>query len=258
MAGNFSKLEITRQFATITIQRSDQMNALPPAAHYELSDIFDELEKNTSIRAVILTGSGRTFCTGYDLKHNLETGIIDLPKTGFGGLAFRADYPLPVIAAVNGPAMGGGFEMALACDLIVASENATFALPEPKVGWAALGGGVQRLPRAIGTKRAMSMILTGRSVSAAEGFELGFVNQVVPAEELMSAAKAWADQIAQCAPLAIRCSKQAAYASFDQSNFATMMNPKTYPSAAAMFTSEDAQEGKRAFSERRKPIWRGQ
>ncbi len=257
MTEKFSSLGIENGIATVTLMRAERMNALHPAAHYELEGIFDALARDATLRAVIITGAGKAFCTGYDLKDNLETGKIDLPGSGFGGLTFREDYPLPLIAAVNGAALGGGFELALACDLIVAAQGALFALPEPKVGWAALGGGVQRLPRAIGTKRAMSMILTGRSVDAAEGERLGFVNQVVPGAELLAAANAWAAQIAECAPLAIRCSKQVAYASFDQPSFAAMMDLASYSTAAALFESEDAAEGKRAFAQRRKPNWRG-
>ena len=125
------------------------------------------------------------------------------------GLTSRFDCDKPIIAAVNGVAMGGGFEIALACDLIIASENATFALPEPRVGLAALAGGVHRLPRQIGLKRAMGMILTARHVSAKEGLELGFVNEVVPAGEALAAAERWAETIAKNSPMSIRASKQA-------------------------------------------------
>ena len=116
-----------------------------------------------------------------------------------------------MIAAVNGVAMGGGFEIALACDIIVASEKAVFALPEPRVGLAALAGGMHRLPRAIPLKHAMGMLLTGRRVSAEEGYRLGFVNEVVPAGEALAGARRWADQILECAPLSVRASKQSAY-----------------------------------------------
>jgi crotonobetainyl-CoA hydratase len=257
MTGNFSTLEVDNGVALVTINRTERMNALHPAAHYELSAIFDALPDDPSIRVVILTGAGKGFCAGYDLKDNLETGIMDLPSSGFAGLTFRDDYPLPLIAAVNGVAFGGGFEAALACDLIIAADTALFSLPEPKVGWAALGGGVQRLPRAIGIKRAMSMILTGRTVSAADGLQLGFVNEVVPNAELAGAARRWAAQIIECAPLAVRCSKQVAYASLDQPDFATMIDIATYSTAKAVFDSEDAVEGKRAFAARRKPVWTG-
>jgi crotonobetainyl-CoA hydratase len=147
--------------------------------------------------------------------------------------------------------------LALACDLIVASDNASFALPEPKVGWAALGGGVQRLPRAIGMKRAMGIILTGRTVLATEGLDLGFVNEVVPVSNLLSAARAWALQIVACAPLAVRCSKEVTYKSADIADLAGAMNIANYTTPKSVFESVDAVEGKRAFVERRPPVWKG-
>jgi len=178
-----------------------------------------------------------------------------VPK-GFGGLTSRFDMNKPVIAAVNGVAMGGGFEIALACDLIIASEKAMFALPEPKVGLAALAGGLNRLPRQIGSKRALGMILTGRHVTAQEGMELGFVNDVVPHEELMDAANRWAGQILECAPLSIRASKEVVYASLDSASLEDSMRAK-YDTVAAMASSEDFIEGPKAFAEKRAPNWQG-
>lgn len=255
--GKYATLSIADGIATVTLNRPEQLNALPPRAHHELAALFDRLPGESSIRVVVIKANGRAFCAGYDLKDNLDGGEIDIPVSGFAGLTWRDDYPLPLIAAVNGLALGGGFELALACDLIIASDDASFALPEPRVGWAALGGGLQRLPRAIGVKRAMGIILTGRPVSAQEGFALGFVNEVVTTDELAEATGRWARQIAECAPLAIRCSKQVAYASLDQPDFKTLINPGSYPSARIMLDSEDALEGRRAFSEKRKPIWKG-
>jgi enoyl-CoA hydratase/carnithine racemase len=257
MTSHYVTLSVEGAIATVTLNRPEKLNALPPQAHYELAEMFDRLCEQPDIRVAIIKGSGRAFCAGYDLKDNLSDKVVDLPPSGFAGLTWRDDYPLPLIAAVNGPALGGGFELALACDLIVASEDASFALPEPRVGWAALGGGIQRLPRTIGLKRAMGIILTGRRVSAQEGLELGFINQVVAAEQLNEASLNWARQIADCAPLAIRCSKQVTYASLDQPDFATAINPNNYSSARIMLDSEDAIEGRRAFSEKRPPVWRG-
>jgi crotonobetainyl-CoA hydratase len=175
---------------------------------------------------------------------------------GFGGLTSRFDLTKPVIAAVNGVAMGGGFEIALACDLIIASEQATFALPEPKVGLAALAGGLNRLPRQIGVKRALGMILTGRHVSAKEGYELGFVNEVVAHDELLKAARRWADQICECAPLSIRASKDVVYRSLDCASLQESMTTQ-YGSVKAMVQSADFIEGPKAFAEKRKPNWQG-
>src|SRR5690606_3699403 len=138
------------------------------------------------------------------------------PPSGFAGLTTRYDLNKPLIAAVNGVAMGGGFEIALACDLIIASEAATFALPEPRVGLAALAGGLHRLPRMIGQKQALGMILTGRRVSAAEGQALGFVNEVVAPADLLDAARRWAAQICELSPMSIRASKEAVYKGLDE------------------------------------------
>jgi crotonobetainyl-CoA hydratase len=152
--------------------------------------------------------------------------------------------------------MGGGFEIALACDLIVASERAVFALPEPRVGLAALAGGLHRLPRTIGAKRALGMILTGRRVSAQEGHELGFVNEVVAPAELLPAARRWADQILECAPLSIRASKQSVMEGLDRASLVEAMTGR-YEQVGAMFRSEDFVEGPRAFAQKRLPQWKG-
>jgi len=155
-------------------------------------------------------------------------------------------------------AMGGGFEIALACDLIIAAETATFALPEPRVGLAALAGGLHRVPRQIGQKQAMGMILTGRRVAAAEGRELGFVNEVVPASELMDAARRWAAQICELSPMSIRASKEAVYKGLDEASLAAAMTGQMrYPAMSAMLRSEDFKEGPMAFAQKRPPQWKG-
>jgi crotonobetainyl-CoA hydratase len=151
--------------------------------------------------------------------------------------------------------MGGGFEIALACDLIVASDQAVFALPEPRVGLAALAGGIHRLPRQIGLKPAMGMLLTGRRVGAAEARELGIVNEVVPHDDLQKAARRWADQILECAPLSVRASKLAAYEGLGLPLEEAMR--RRYGGVQAMYQSEDFVEGPRAFAEKRKPQWKG-
>jgi enoyl-CoA hydratase/carnithine racemase len=178
-SNEFAQVSVADGIATITIDREQRLNALHPAAHHALAHVFDTLEHAAKVRVIVLTGAGRkAFCAGYDLKDHLETGIMEIAPTGFAGLTNRFDYTLPIIAAVNGVALGGGFELALACDIIIAAKSASFALPEPKLGWAALSGGAQRLPHAIGIKRALDIILTGRRVSAEEGLALNLVSEI--------------------------------------------------------------------------------
>jgi len=254
----YCRVERDGHILTVTIDRPEVMNALHPMANTELAGVFDEFAADDDQWVAIITGAGeRAFSAGNDLKYQAAGGgeLGTAPK-GFGGLTGRYDCYKPVIAAVNGVAMGGGFEIALACDLIVASENAVFALPEPRVGLAALAGGMQRLPQQIGLKHAMGMLLTGRRVSAREGFELGFVNEVVPPGELMAAARRWADQIAECAPLSVRTSKQCAMASLDGGSIEEQMS-RRYDQLHAMLKSEDFIEGPLAFAEKRAPNWKG-
>ncbi|WP_339832947.1 enoyl-CoA hydratase-related protein [uncultured Parvibaculum sp.] len=241
----------------VTINRPERMNALHPPANFELEGIFNDFAADPDLWVAIITGAGdRAFSAGNDLRWQAEGNKLEVPATGFAGLTARFDLAKPVIAAVNGVAMGGGFEIALACDLIIASDNAKFALPEPKVGLAALAGGLHRLPRQIGVKQAMGMILTGRQVPAAEGKELGFVNEVVPAAELMAAAKRWAGLIMECSPMSIRASKESVYKGLDIANLNEAVTAK-YPAVNALFKSEDLIEGPRAFAEKRKPNWTG-
>ncbi len=242
----------------VTLNRPEVMNSLHPPANRALSDAFDEFENDPNQWVAIITGAGdRAFCAGNDLKHQASGGDMSgQPESGFAGLTSRYDLAKPVIAAVNGVAMGGGFEICLACDIIVAAENAVFALPEPRVGLAALAGGVHRLPRQIGLKNAMGMLLTGRRVSAAEGQELGFVNEVVPAGQVVEAAKGWASQILECAPLSVRASKQAAMQGLSYAGVREAQGAK-YDGLREMVKSEDFIEGPKAFAEKRTPSWKG-
>jgi crotonobetainyl-CoA hydratase len=252
--------EVTRKgpITTITLSRPEVYNALHIDAHFELNKVFDDFASDPDQWVAIVTGAGdKAFCAGNDLKWQAAGGKRGWDKGGFGGLTSRFDCDKPIIAAVNGVAMGGGFEIALACDLIIASDNATFALPEPRVGLAALAGGLQRLPRQIGLKRAMGMILTARHVSAKEGLELGFVNEVVPLNQLMETAVRWAETIAKNSPMSIRASKQAIEKGLAVSLEQAMTEQREYPAVKAMAASQDYIEGPKAFSEKRAPNWVG-
>jgi enoyl-CoA hydratase/carnithine racemase len=255
----FCKVEREGPLTIVTINRPEVMNAVHPPAHFELAGVFDNFAEDPEQWVAVVTGAGdRAFSAGNDLKYQASGGKMSAPPSGFGGLASRFDLDKPIIAAVNGLAMGGGFEIALACDLIIAADTAFFALPEPRVGLAALAGGLHRLPRLIGEKRAMGMILTGRRVPAKEGLEFGFVNEVVPAAELMPAARRWAKQILELSPMSIRASKQAVQMGLTEPSIqAALKNQSKYPAVAAMFHSEDFIEGPRAFAEKRPPQWKG-
>jgi enoyl-CoA hydratase/carnithine racemase len=254
----FCKVARDGRLLTVTIARPDVLNSLHLPANVELEKVFDEFAADPELWVAIVTGEGeRAFCAGNDLKYQAaRDGKIGLPPKGFGGLTARYDLVKPVIAAVNGVAMGGGFEIALACDLIIASESAVFALPEPRVGLAAMAGGMHRLPRQIPLKHAMGMLLTGRRVSAREGVPLGFVNEVVPPGELMTAARRWADEILACAPLSVRASKQCALEGLGAGSIEEAMGGR-YDQLGLMLRSEDFVEGPRAFAQKRKPAWKG-
>lgn len=252
----FCKVEQSNHIMTVTLNRPERLNALHPPANAELGEVFDGFAADDDMWVAIITGEGRGFSAGNDLRYQAEGGKRVPTPRGFGGLTSRWDLTKPVIAAVNGVAMGGGFEIALACDLIIASDKALFALPEPKVGLAALAGGLNRLPRQIGAKRALGMILTGRHVAAAEGKELGFVNEVVPHDQLMEKTMEWAGMIMECSPLSIRASKDVVYRSLDFDSLRASMEA-SYDSVKAMTSSEDFIEGPRAFAEKRKPNWKG-
>jgi enoyl-CoA hydratase/carnithine racemase len=254
----FLKVEREDHLLVVTIQRGNAMNALHPAASRELADAFDAYESDPGLWVAILTAEGdRAFCVGNDLKHASPAGEQwELPLSGFGGLTARYDMVKPVIAAVNGVAAGGGFELALACDLIIAAEHAAFTLPEVRLGLAALAGGVHRLPRSIGLHRAMGIVLTGRKVTAREGNSLGFVNEVVQGPDLLDAARRWAQEIMAASPMSVRASKQAMTGGLEQPSLRAATEAH-YPAVAELLESEDFREGPAAFLERRTPSWKG-
>jgi crotonobetainyl-CoA hydratase len=206
----------------------------------------------------IVTGEGdRAFCVGTDLKSLAVTGEYEYPKGGFAGITKRFDLWKPVIAAVNGLCLGGGVEILAACDLAIAADHAQFALPEPLVGLAALGGGaLQRLAWQMPMKEAMWLALTAQRIDAEEARRVGLVNRVVPRIELLSTARAVARTILACAPLSIEATKQVMMQSVGEPSLEAAMRAR-YPAAEHMLASEDAREGPRAFAEKRTPRWRG-
>jgi enoyl-CoA hydratase/carnithine racemase len=256
MNTEFCHVERRDHLMVVSLARPERLNALHPLANAELGRVFDDFAADDEMWLAVITGEGRGFSAGNDLRYQAEGGERVPTPRGFGGLTSRWDLTKPVIAAVNGVAMGGGFEIALACDLIIASERAVFALPEPKVGLAALAGGLQRLSRQIGSKRALGMILTGRHVSAEEGLQLGFVNEVVPHDQLMERTMAWAEQILACSPLSIRASKDVVYRGLDTASLRESMETR-YDTVVRLMSSEDYIEGPRAFAEKRPPQWKG-
>jgi enoyl-CoA hydratase/carnithine racemase len=255
----FITVTTTDHITTITFNRPEVMNAINREMHQELQAAFDDFAADPASFMCVVTGAGeRAFCAGSDLKAAARDGHRDYPRNGYAGLIERFDCPKPILAAVNGLALGGGFEIALACDVIVASETASFGLPEPLVGAVALGGGLHRLARQIGLKQAMGMILTSKRVSAHMGLTLGFVNEVVPASDLQAATLRWCADILQASPVSIRASKETVMRGLDETSVAAAIsNQASYPAYAAWAKSEDAREGPLAFAEKRPPVWKG-
>ena len=245
--------------ATVRINRPERMNAVDSQTEAELDQAFYEVAKNGSgVRCVILTGTGdRAFCAGADMKEEGPSGVDYWSKTnekGFGSLAMREAMDVPIIAKVNGLALGGGMELALGCDLIIAAKHAKFGLPEPRVGRMPLDGMVV-LPRVLPRALAMGMLLTGRMVDADEAASFGLVNEVAEANELDACVRKWVDDILACAPLSLAAIKRAA-AGHGHLQLAKARSTMTAQLKAAL-SSEDANEGVAAFREKRKPEWKG-
>lgn len=240
----------------LTINRPHVRNALHPPAHRELSSAFDHFEADDRLNLAVISGAGdKAFCAGTDLKYRAETGDTFEPETGFAGLTERFGLTKPVIAAVNGDAIGGGLEIVMACDLAIAVRGARFGLPEPKVGLAAHGG-LHRLIRQIPTKGAMEIALTARIFSAEEALGKGLINRLVESHELPRAVDELIAELQLGAPLALRATKQLMLDGLGKASLEAAFRA-SYPAYEAMLASDDAKEGPLAFSEKRKPNWRG-
>jgi crotonobetainyl-CoA hydratase len=246
----------------ITLNRP-KANAIDPATSRALGRAFTTLRDDPDLRVgIIWGGSGRIFCAGWDLKAAASGALgekDDYGPGGFAGLTEMFDLDKPVIAAVNGTAVGGGFELMLACDIVVAVEDAEFFLPEAMLGIAADAGGLQRLPKRLPHHVAMDLLLTGRRMTATEAFERGLVAKVVPSGQSLVEARRIAALLAKSAPLSIatvkQCLRGMEHLSVAQS-FAALRDGQ-FPAHAAMLASPDADEGPRAFAERRDPVFRG-
>jgi enoyl-CoA hydratase/carnithine racemase len=244
--------------AVLTFTREERLNALDAETFRDLFVALAEIEADPDIGVLIMTGRGRAFVAGADIKGYLDISILDY--VNFQRLG-RAVYDRierlrqPVIAAVNGYALGGGFELVLVADLVVAAENATFGLPEAKLGLLPGGGGTQRLPRLVGRNRTKELLMTADPLSAAEARSLGIVNRVVPAEELLPAAHTLADRILKRAPLAVEMAKQLVNDGLQASLPAAITQEMGM--TATLYDSADAREGIRAFVEKRPPRFTG-
>lgn len=256
------KVEKKGHITIVTINRPEVMNSISPPTSREMSQAFNEFDQDPEAWVCIVTGAGdKAFSAGNDLKYQAQHGgdavakQMEGVKGGFAGITSRFDCFKPFIAAVNGLALGGGFEIALACDVIIAAESASFGLPEPRVGLMAGAGGVHRLPRQIPYHLAMGMIMTSKRLTAQEAMQYGIANEVVPLAELMPTAEKWAAEVMKGAPLSIRASKESSLLGLRMTLEEAMA--KTFPGMVAMRNSQDFVEGPKAFAEKRPPQWKG-
>ncbi len=250
--------DITGHIARITLNRPASLNAINPPLADALDSAMERVRDDPAVRVAILTGAGdRAFCAGADLKWRADhEDRTRAPRTRGNRPGFV--YPgfgcwKPVIAAVNGYAVGGGLELVLAADIVVAAEHARFGFPEPRRGLMADGGGIQRLVRRLPWSQAAGLILTGRLIDAGETLRMGIVNEVVPAQTLPEAADRWATEILECSPLALQAAKEAATLGVEMTLEEAMATE--FPAFQRLRASNDFVEGPRAFAEKRKPVW---
>lgn len=255
------KTEVRGQVLEVTIDRP-KANAIDAATSRVMGEVFAKFRDDPALRVAILTGAGeRFFSAGWDLKAAAEgeSPQADYGVGGFGGITELWDLSKPLIVAMNGHAIGGGFELALAADMIVAAETAEGWLPEISLGILPDAGGVLRLPRRMPRAIALELLMTGRRMGAAEGYQRGLYNRVVPQGEVMAAARELAEQTLSAAPLSLAALKEILNGTEELSLEAATKKMKSgaFPTYHKALNSEDAKEGPRAFAEKRKPVWQG-
>ena len=247
-------VDIQDEVMIITLNRPEARNAVNKAVAEGISAALDQLESDNGLRVAILTGSGGTFCSGMDLKAFVAGESPVVEGRGFAGLC-EHQYEKPLIAAIEGYALAGGFEIALSCDLIVAAENSSFGIPETKRGLVAGAGGLVKLPKQLPIRIAKELALTGDFFSAHRVYDLGLINKVVPEGKALEEALDLAKRIAANGPLAVSVSKKVLDGAQDWTN--AEMFEQQNPLAELVSTSEDAIEGATAFAEKRAPVWKG-
>jgi enoyl-CoA hydratase len=248
--------QIRPHVALVRLNRPKELNALSLEVMNELVEAFKTLDGDDSVRCVVLTGNERAFAAGADIKQMAGRTAIDMHKIDqFSKWDSIRRTKKPIIAAVSGFALGGGCELSMLCDMIVASESAQFGQPEIKIGVMPGAGGTQRLTRAVGKALAMEMVLTGRFITAHEAFQAGLVNRVVPVELYLDEALNLASQVASMPPLAVQMAKEAVLKSFDTTlDDGLLFERKNF---YMLFATEDQKEGMSAFVEKRAPEWKG-
>ncbi len=249
------EFEARNNVAILTLNRPDARNAISPEVSQTMAAHLDAIEADPALRIVVITGRGEVFSAGADLKVVAQGKANDIAKGkgGFAGIVTR-DFPKPMIAAVNGPALAGGFEIVLSCDLVVAADTARFGIPETKRGLMAAAGGLIRLPKRVPLAIALELAMTGDPIDAQRALQLGLVNRVVPGAQVMDEALALADRIGENSPAAVRASRQLVREAGELTEAEGWK--RTLELMMPVFESGDAVEGATAFAEKRPPVWK--